>query len=381
MAPSDIAMNLIARLIQHDQSARQEIEKILVELNDSERSSFYQTVFEHDTNRPLTSGELIDPQTDRGLRVFTTLDLLAPQPPEKWLVENLLLEDSFAIWFGAPGAKKTFAALDLAVCVSAGIPWLSFKTVSRPVLFVDEESGLARLRKRFLGFFLGHDVRPENLPIFLVTLEGLDLRKSSDIARIKAVIQERKVGLVIFDALVDLVAGADENSTKDISPVLKTLRQLTQETGSAMIMLHHTNRSGEFRGSSAIQSAPDLFLRQASESGSNLITFSSEKNRDGEPISFKATFNHTEDGRFWLSEEKIETDSINKPARKKITCEDAIVAYLKEHSQSTREEITAHISKSFSPYTIRDTVYKLAKDGRIIEAEAAGVGASVYSLV
>jgi len=51
-------------------------------------------------------------------------DALRPPPPVDWCVQGLLTQSSLNLLVGAPGAKKTFLAMDMAVCVALGKPWL-----------------------------------------------------------------------------------------------------------------------------------------------------------------------------------------------------------------------------------------------------------------
>ncbi len=58
--------------------------------------------------------------------------------------------------------------------------------------------------------------------------------------------------LVIIDALADVMAGGDENSVKDTQPVFMQLRKIAEETGAAILVIHHVNKMGDYRGSTAI---------------------------------------------------------------------------------------------------------------------------------
>src|SRR5687767_14623323 len=62
-------------------------------------------------------------------------------PEPRILVEGLLLHSgAFGILYGQPGQSKTFAALDIALCVATGCPWAGKPTVQGPVIYVCGES-------------------------------------------------------------------------------------------------------------------------------------------------------------------------------------------------------------------------------------------------
>jgi RecA-family ATPase len=65
---------------------------------------------------------------------------------------------------------------------------------------------------------------------------------------------------VIVDALADVMPGRDENAVKDTAPIFLTLRKIAEETQCAIIVIHHSNKTGGYRGSSAIKGAIDLLL-------------------------------------------------------------------------------------------------------------------------
>ncbi len=74
-------------------------------------------------------------------RVLSAKDAMADQPPVQWVIEQLITAGSVSVFFGAPGSKKTWALLSLAVHVALGEPWLGFNTMPVKVLVIHEESG------------------------------------------------------------------------------------------------------------------------------------------------------------------------------------------------------------------------------------------------
>src|SRR5687767_11823807 len=70
--------------------------------------------------------------------------------------EGLITKGSVNLLVGDPGSGKTWAAIDLAVCVAMGKKWLDLATKQTAVLIVDEESGPRRLQRRIFETLNGH---------------------------------------------------------------------------------------------------------------------------------------------------------------------------------------------------------------------------------
>ena len=74
-------------------------------------------------------------------------DTLAARPLPEPLVGDVLPQGVIAALYGRPGAKKSFVALDIAACVSAGLLWQGQEVRGGPSLYVAAE-GSAGMGKR-----------------------------------------------------------------------------------------------------------------------------------------------------------------------------------------------------------------------------------------
>lgn len=161
-------------------------------------------------------------------------EALLPQPPIDWIVENLFSAGSVSLVVGEGGCKKTWSMLSLAVCVSAGLTWLTFQTTRSPVLIIDEESG-ARCMKRRLGDVLRGHAGVDGKDIWFTALAGFNyLANPQDLSELQTLVSGSEARLVIVDALVDVMRGGDENAVKDVQPVFHGPRQVAEATGVAV---------------------------------------------------------------------------------------------------------------------------------------------------
>ena len=90
-----------------------------------------------------------------------------------------------------------------------------------------------------------------------------------DVDRFRDAILESHARLVIIDASADIMPGGDENSVQDTQPIFHCLRAIAEEAQCAIIVIHHSNRNGQYRGSSALKGAVDLMLMIHSEKNSD----------------------------------------------------------------------------------------------------------------
>ncbi len=297
--------------------------------------------------------------------ILSAADALQPQPPIEWIVDGLISAGSVNLFYGEGGSKKTWVLLDMGVCVARGEPWLNFKTQAGPILFIDEESGQRRMMRRLSDVLSGHNAVSDT-PIYCVSLAAFDFGEPNDIGEFYNLINSTKVQLVIIDALADVMPGKDENSVKDVQPIFLALRGIVEETQAAIIIIHHANKSGDYRGSSAMKGAVDLLLKIKSKTGSNEIIFNIEKARDITSSSFVATANFALDS-FSLTASIISTHQpFNKGQR-------YVLLYLLANGASAVKNISDN-ADTCSETAARNGVYELIDSGSIKRINGGGRG-------
>jgi predicted ATP-dependent serine protease len=278
------------------------------------------------------------------------------------------------MFYGEPGSKKTYSLLSMAVCVALGKSWLDFMVSPRTVLFVDEESGERRFTMRLAAAIRG-EFGNEDIPLKFVNYPGFKLDSKDDPAELERLITDTGAGLVIIDALADVMDG-DENSKKDTQPVFTALRKIADHTDAAIIVIHHSNKSGGYRGSSAIKGALDLMVKIESEEGSHTIIFKTEKSRDTAASKFAATATWSDD-LFYL----VSADVLDKPSRLSKS-QKYVLRYLEEHGSTPLPEIMG-AADACSPNAAKQAVYSLVDKEMVYrtnpEERGRGVEA-VYAL-
>jgi hypothetical protein len=205
------------------------------------------------------------------------------------------------------------------------------------------------------GLSIGKDT-----PVYAISLHGFDLRDDDGVQALEDAIGITQAGFVLIDALADIAPGADENSVKDMIPLMLNLRRLAEKTKVAIAVIHHTPKAktSAYRGTSAIAGAVDLLVQVESAPTENLIKFSTVKTRDGEPQTFYASCGWDAfEGTFTLSE------TGNAQAQKQ-GAKAFILDYLRSHQKATVDEVMANAT-GCTPQSARRTLYTLVSQGLV----------------
>jgi hypothetical protein len=229
--------------------------------------------------------------------VRTAADALQPHPTEPEMVEGLLRRGDVGVPYGEGGSGKTYSIGYMGVCVAGGLPCLGRKTIQTKVLWIDQESGENRFGRRLAEILRGLELGPET-PFYYVCYANFKMDNNADPVILRALIDEVGAGLVIIDALAEIMDG-DENSKEEVQPVFNNLRWLADTTGAAILVIHHSNKAGGYRGSTVIKNAVDLLICVTKSEDDNIINFETEKRRDGEPQKWAAVATWL-DGKFTM---------------------------------------------------------------------------------
>lgn len=191
-------------------------------------------------------------------------------------------QDQFML-YGESTAGKTFLGMDLALHLAGGKDWHGYKVKRRrPVLYVTLEG-----RAGFDGRMLSLSTVDKDVDdYFRVLNPHISLNKADvgaeGLKQVLAACKEAEVicgepvGLVVIDTLARAMAGDDENAVADMMHYLDhRAGEIARQTGAAVLTVHHTNKNGQIRGSSAAMPAVDGLLR--ADDG----TLYAEKIKDG----------------------------------------------------------------------------------------------------
>ena len=245
-------------------------------------------------------------------QVFTLQDAYLERPPVEYVAQRLFSLPSLNIVYGAPGTLKSFILADLAVCASAGMDWLppapwingnqsrGFPTRQCPTMWLDFDNGRRRTHDRFGALGRARNL-PADTPLYYYSMPSpwLNAGDKNSIGNLLLRMQDKDIQLVLVDNLGVVSGDADENSG-DMVAVMSEFRQLAEETGAAVVLVHHqrkgtgyTGRAGDsLRGHSSIEASLDLALLVEREELSDTVSIKATKVRGEDVLPFSAVFTY-----------------------------------------------------------------------------------------
>jgi len=217
--------------------------------------------------------------------IFDAEQLMKMDIKREYLIPDLLPSPSVVLIYGAGGDGKSMSAWTLAKHVSSGTPFVvrgSLVPIKKgPVLILNGDQPLTQLREQ---------LEEVDYPINTNTkiLTDWQLQRYAQFVQLMRDYQPK---LVIIDSLIGCSGGKafDENKSDFATP----LYWLTRNNGNlfpktTILIIHHANKNGGFRGTSAIRDAVDetwALSKPSEEEASRIGKFSRlitiEKSRQG----------------------------------------------------------------------------------------------------
>ena len=215
------------------------------------------------------------------------------EPPNE-LVEGLLTMTSLTVLYGDSNSGKTFFALSLAAAVARGEPCYGRKVDPGLVLYLASEApGSIRSRMQALKRFYGCDLRRLAMvpvPLNFYSGDG-DVLDVLNVVRAIEELRGEPVRLIIGDTLARMSAGANENSGEDMGPVMARFDRLSQHTGAAVMIIHHSGKDQArgARGWSGIRAHIDteIEVTEVEDERTASVTKQRELPSKGADIPFK----------------------------------------------------------------------------------------------
>jgi DNA-binding MarR family transcriptional regulator len=201
--------------------------------------------------------------------IIVHADELEKLPPLTWLIDKEIPESGLTVLFGESGAGKSFIGLDYALRIAQ----------QHPVVYIPTE-GQAGYYKRVWAWCQHHKLGRGKLHFLFGAMSLLDRDMLAMLLDDLLPIQPK---LVLVDTLAMAMAGGDENSTRDMSLVIKACRSITFNIKSAVVLVHHVGKTGASeRGSTALRGNADTMIRVSP--ADDLVLVECSKTKDEKPF-------------------------------------------------------------------------------------------------
>jgi RecA-family ATPase len=181
-------------------------------------------------------------------------------PPRRWIVGDWIPEGAVTLLSGDGGTGKSLVALQLAVAVAVGRPWLGLNTASGPSLVLACEDQPDELHRRLFDIASAEGVTLGELSALkVVSGAGLDAALyEADEGAARGVWTRRFLQLgdlvrshcprvAVLDTAADIYA-ANENARRQVRQFVAGLSRLAMESRCAVVLLSHPSRAGMANG-------------------------------------------------------------------------------------------------------------------------------------
>ena len=181
----------------------------------------------------------------------SSLEISQMEVKVDWLVQNLIPKESITLLHSIGGVGKTYLMYALGRAVADGDPFFGLDVTKQNVYYVDFENPLPEISDRMKK--LGGS---ENLKIWHLGHDPQPVRFDADEWGIYKTFPP---GLFIIDSLRSSHL-LEENSSQDAAFIMARHKEI-RALGNTIILIHHENKGGGYRGSTAWFDLSDHILK------------------------------------------------------------------------------------------------------------------------
>lgn len=204
-----------------------------------------------------------------------------PVKAVEWLIDEHLQTSTIATLIGETGCGKSFLAIDFALSIASGASWQGYEVKQGGVLYICGE-GNAGIRVRMAAWESERNISDHSNfavstgPAFLLDATCLEsLRANIEIAKQKLDV----INLIVVDTLNTNWGNGNENEARDMTNFVNACKELQNETGACVLIVHHTGhgKADRGRGSSVLKAAVDTEMLLYKKNDSLMLELSKQK--------------------------------------------------------------------------------------------------------
>lgn len=290
------------------------------------------------------------------------LDFLANTSDERdWIVAGHISIATTIVLFADGGVGKTLLTYDICKAVATGQSWNGFRTKQGKVLIIQTDEPEIDTKERL--YTAGFSDTPKGV----IKIETK--WQFSQISQLRQWIEHERPVFVVIDSLTSANRHSSvEEKDASYGAMLYDLRDIANEYKCSIMVLHHENKAGGARGTTAIRNnVSEVWRLYKGESTDNLSStqriLEIEKSRSG--CTGKSLINLDVDDYSWKHQGNFGEDNVSKSLK------DKLLGFLED--QPGREFTAEQIATQFSSNreTIRRNLEKLRSMGFIDRKEIA----------
>lgn len=174
-------------------------------------------------------------------------------PPIPWIVPGILASQAVTLVYGDPGVGKSITMMAIAKAITEGSDVMDLPCKKNRVLLLDAENGQDEIHRRVRALEF-------NSGLWACEVTSFSLDVNFDMLEDELWHAEFP-GVLILDSLRTLWPEGDENDSGTVTRMLSALQTFARNYKLAVVVIHHPNKGGGFRGSGALSAVPEIVIK------------------------------------------------------------------------------------------------------------------------
>ena len=213
------------------------------------------------------------------IEVLDAKAIAMSEDARRWTIAGILPESSVMLLAAAPGSGKSTLLYNWALSVATGTPWSDRRCKQGKVLVIQCDEPVVDAAEKLQ--IIGYD-KPS---LDFDKIGFIERWRFADIPFLVRYIKKHRPQLVMIDSLTACLAGMDVDLIRsDAGNCIYELRDIANDYGCSIVILHHLNKSGGIRDSSSFEanvSEVVKLYRQENNAETNQFIFEWTKSRSG----------------------------------------------------------------------------------------------------
>ena len=207
-----------------------------------------------------------------------------PNLTAKYLIDDVIEQQSMIVTYGESGSGKTFHVIDQDMCIATGQPWFDHETTQGTVLYVAAE-GPKSVENRVVAC-RQQLIVPPKFALLPSSINLFNPKADVDllINNIKRIQDEtgEDIVKVTLDTLARVMSGGNENSSEDMGLLISHADRIREECKATVHFIHHSGKDSAkgARGHSSLRAATDTEIEVKNVNDRHIVKIT--KQRDGE---------------------------------------------------------------------------------------------------
>ena len=159
------------------------------------------------------------------------------------LIDGVLRQGHKLLLAGPSKAGKSFALIELAICISEGIPWMGFQCAKGKVMYVNLELDKESCKDRFALVREALNA-PSTQSVKIWNLRGHSVPMDKLAPKLIRRASKGNYTAIIIDPIYKIITG-DENSADQMAHFCNQFDKVCTELGCAVIYCHHHSKGAQ----------------------------------------------------------------------------------------------------------------------------------------